>query len=115
MGGALTGEVLLVTEDTLLAEEDTADRTAILAKVFSRFAFRMAMGSTIGLSIAWNLYANFLKEMLYYFIKHVFFYHRAIKGGLFKMEGEQTESRFISFYVYYFIIFKKREIEKKSL
>lgn len=73
MGGALTVEVLLVTEDTLLAEEDIVDRTAILAKVFSRFAFRMAIGSTIGLSIAWNLYTNFLKEMLLFYKTGFFF------------------------------------------
>lgn len=52
-GGDLAGDAkLLVLEAIILAEEDVADRTEMLTNVFSLFAFRMAMGSIIGLSIA---------------------------------------------------------------
>jgi hypothetical protein len=55
LGGALVTVVVeLLTElgDELLVEEVELAFTEMLVNVFSRFALRMAMGSTIGLSIA---------------------------------------------------------------
>lgn len=51
-GGDLAGDAKLLVLEAIILAEDVADRTEMLTNVFSLFAFRMAMGSIIGLSIA---------------------------------------------------------------